>query len=79
MKIAAAGVESLYEAAHVSALKLLRKVHGESDRGDGVLFGVCFVPHSHWKAEVFDTDAVDGDLTVIGLVLGVFEVSERGR
>lgn len=79
VQIATAGVESLDESAHMSALKLLWEVYGEGDRGDSVLFGVCLVPDSHWETEVFDTDAVDGDLTVIGLVLGVFEVSERGR
>lgn len=69
-------VNGFDEPAHVSAFEGGGEVDGEFDSGDRVLFRLCFVADAHRETKTFDSDAVDGYLPVIRLVLGVFEVRE---
>ncbi len=69
-------VNGFDEPAHVSAFEGGGEVDSEFDCGDCVLFSLCFVTDAHRETEAFDSDAVDGYLPVIRLVLGIFEVGE---
>ena len=72
-------VEDLDEAAHVGAFEVVGEVDGEGNGGDGVLRFARFVANLHGVAEGADPDAIDGDLAVVGFVLGIFEWSGVGR
>jgi hypothetical protein len=61
------------ETTHVSAFESSREVDGERDIRDGVLLLMRFVAEVHRKAEAFNSNAIDGYLSVIRFVLGIFE------
>ena len=70
-------VERLDETAHVGPFVMVREIDGEGDGRDGVLRPVGLVEHGDGVAQVFDAHAVDGDLAVVGLALGVLEFYQR--
>lgn len=55
----AVGVEHFDKTAHVSALAILRQIHGHGNGRDGALFRIRFVTNAQWIPEVFHPDPVD--------------------
>jgi hypothetical protein len=56
---------------------MMGQIDGQGDGGDGVLGMVRLVEDGDGVAQVFDADAVNGDLAVIDFALGVFKLYER--
>ena len=67
-------VERLHEAAHVRPLVMVGQVHGQRHGCDGTLDRVGLVPNLDRVTKVFDPNAVNRNLPVVRLILGVFQV-----
>jgi len=65
MDEAAVFLEDLDKTAHVGAFKLVGKIDGKGDGGDGVLGCMGPIPDDDGVAEAFDPDFVDPQVTEI--------------
>jgi len=65
-------VKHLDEAAHVRALVFLGQVHVHVDGSNGALGSIAAVFDAYGVAQVFYADFIDGDITVIPLILNIF-------
>lgn len=78
-ELAAMGVQDFHKAAHVGAFVLMRQIDGHVYRGDGVLDLLVSVTNAEWEADIFDADAIDGNLAFVTLILRVFERGHGGN
>jgi len=65
-------MQHLKETAHVRSFEMVRKVHREADRRNGLLTFAGAIAHPDRIPEPFHADPVDRQLPVIGLVLRIF-------
>ena len=73
MQFRAKLIEHLHESAHVRALEVMRQVHREGCRGDGMLNFARLVPDLHRIAKGLHAHPIDGDPAIVGFILGVFQ------
>lgn len=71
-------VEDLQEAAHVRSLEVMGEIHRHVDRCDRVLGSLVAVANAQGKTDILDADSINGQSSVITLVLGVFESGHGG-
>ena len=71
-------LEDFDEAAHVGALKVVGKIDGEGDGGDGVLSGVGAVADDYGVAKSFDADLIDPEIAEVRGGLGVVQGTGLG-
>jgi hypothetical protein len=51
----------------------MRQIDGHVHRGDGVLGQLVAVTNAERKADIFDANAINGDLAVIAFILRIFK------
>src|SRR5215469_7742381 len=67
-------VQHFNEPAHVGPLEMMRQIDSQRDRGNRVLRRVRLVPDLDWEPEVRHANTVNGNLSVIGEALRIYEI-----